>query len=237
MSFKKKISVGIVFGFMSSFAIFQNCAPPSSSFDSNSMEEGTLVLPSKDPIVDVQRVEKVEVSPLVANKTLTTNKLLAIFGSSLTHVASRNIAYQGIDFGARSSIYDRLITTDCATNSRPETVCDTTTTLATEITHNVGLNIRREAWRLQTCHAAVKNNTSLLFALKKINSAATVSAPPAINEENLNKAFLLFFKSRAPASPQVVDSLGIAAEDQDAKIDQWRSVFLSLCLSPHWQVL
>ncbi len=232
---KKWIFFSIIFSFSASLFIFQNCAPPSSGF--GTMNQGSLDLPDEeDPVDPPNKVEKAEVSAQNANKVLTSNILLSVFGPTAKNIIMTYISNNTADFGAANSIYDRNIKADCTTNSAPGVVCSTSTPLALQTSSNVGLNIRREGWRLQACHEITKRTDALRAAFQKINTNQS-TATPQVTAVTVNKAFSLFYIGKITPPGAVTDSLRIIAQDESATIEQWRDILLTLCLSPHWQVL
>ncbi len=233
---KKWIFSVIILSFAGSFFVFQNCAQPHSSF--GNMNQGSLVLPDDDdPVEPFEKVEKSEVSAQNANKVLTSNILLSVFGSAAKNIITTYISNNTADFGGPNSIYDRVVKADCATNGTPGVVCNTSTTLSLQTSPNVGLNIRREGWRLQACHDITKRTDTLQAAFKKINANAS-TATPQLNNTTVNKAFSLFFIAKPVPPGAVTDSLLIVGQDADGNtLAKWQQVFLTLCLSPHWQVL
>ncbi|MBY0384011.1 hypothetical protein K2X05_02540, partial [bacterium] len=153
----------ILASFVGSLFVFQNCAQPKSEF--GNMNQGSLVLPEDDePLEPFDRVEKAEVSSQNANKVLTSNILLSVFGPAAKNIITTFISNNTADFGAPNSIYDRVVRADCSTNGIPGQVCNTSTPLSLQTAPNVGLNIRREGWRLQACHDITKRTDTLQAA-------------------------------------------------------------------------
>lgn len=226
----------IILSFASSFFVFQNCAQPHSGF--GNMNQGSLVLPDDDdPVEPFDKVEKSEVSAQNANRVLTSNILISVFGTPAKNIVTTYISNNTADFGSPNSIYDRVVRTDCATNGTPGVVCNTATTLSLQTSPNVGLNIRREGWRLQACHDITKRTDTLQSAFKKINVDAS-TATPQINSTTVNKAFSLFFTAKPTPPGALTDSLLIVGQDASGNsMAKWQQIFLTLCLSPHWQVL
>lgn len=173
---------------------------------------------------------------MVANRILTANYFKSIFSAKVETTATDLIASQASDFGSSFSIYDRVITpaADCNKTKNIYSPCNTAA-MKIDAPHNIGVNIRREAFRIRMCSTAVKSH--VLEALKKIDSKATSAMPPAINDTNLTKAFHLFYRGRQKPNTQVLDSLIIVSQKATAPMDQWRDIILSICISPHWQVL
>jgi hypothetical protein len=233
----------ILFALVSTVAIvllFQNCGQVASN---PIPESGTAVLNSSNVVVgsDVTTtntyVSKAQVNPLVANRVLMTNIFTSIFGPAITPVAANNMGKNSTDFGSGFSVYDRVISANCAKDRDAYVLCATGDSMNFNVESNISLNIRREAWRVRTCHTAINSSTALLFALRKISSGATLTKPPSVTEENLNTAFRLFFRSKPLPDVQLLDSLAIVAAQEDNEKNKWQSVLLALCLSPHWQVL
>lgn len=165
-----------------------------------------------------------------------SNIFVSIFGPNIKTTAATLIAQQPGDFGSGYSVYDRVITpaADCGKTKDIYSPCNLIA-MKLDALPNIGVNIRREAYRIRTCSAAVK--TSVLTALKKFDNKATTAKPPEINDANLTKAFHLFYRGRKSPSTEVLDSLLIVSQKSSAPIDKWKDVILSICISPHWQVL
>jgi hypothetical protein len=219
---------------------FQNCAQNKYAAHVIASEDSPsqLEIPADDPVVTepLPYAEKAQVNKMVANRVLMTNFFISIFGPQLKNLASLYMGYQASDFGSGFSIYDSIFTSDCSKNRNPYSPCSGVV-IDFQTPPNVGLNIRREAWRLRTCHRAVAINAALLFALKKIDSHATLTSLPDINEANLDKAYQLFFRAKPLPSNELIDSLTIVSQKESDKLKKWQEVILTLCISPHWQVL
>ncbi len=232
---KKWIFSTILLSFVATLFVFQNCAQPKTGF--GNMNQASLEIPDEEELVEpFEKVEKTEVSPQNANRVLTSHILMSVFGTAAKNIVATYISNNTADFGSPNSIYDRVVRTDCSTNATPGVVCNTSVTLSLQTSPNVGLNIRREGWRLQACHDITKRTDTLRNAFKKINSDKSTNTP-ALNNANINKAFSLFFIAKPAPSGAVTDALRIVAQDHESTMEQWQNVFLSLCLSPHWQVL
>jgi hypothetical protein len=225
---------------MAVLVLFQNCGSKMTTSQVNfaSLGDGDLIVPEpteKPPVEVLEYKSNAFVNQMVANRVLTTNYFKSIFGDDFLATASSYIGRQASDFGSSFTIYDRVVTTDCATKRNPLTLCLRGDTLDLDAQPTIGVNVRREAWRIRACHVATKLKT--LNALKKIDAKTTSAKIPEINDENLEKAFHLFFRARKSPSIELLDSLTIASQRADKPIDQWKNVLLALCLSPHWQVL
>lgn len=220
--------------------LFQNCGSKNHSTASatfSSLDTGDLITPEPEP-EDPEKVydRRVEANQMVANRILTANYFKSIFGPDIETTVATLIAYQAQDFGSAFSIYDRVITptADCNKTKNIYTPCNAVG-MSLEALPNVGTNIRREAFRIRSCNTAVKYR--ILNAVQKIDSKATSAKPPEINDANLTKAFHLFYRGRPAPTEDVLDALTIASQKQTKPIDKWKDVILSICLSPHWQVL
>jgi hypothetical protein len=232
---KKWVFSLILLSFSGSLFVFQNCAQPKSGF--GTIEQGSLELPQDEvPEEPFDKVEKSEVSTQNANKVLTSNILISIFGSAAKNIVTTYISNNSADFGAPNSIYDRVVKKDCSTNGTPGLICTTSPPLSLQTSPNVGLNIRREGWRLQACHDITKRTDTIKNAFKKINSDRS-STTPKVTAASVNKAFSLFYVAKPTPPGSLTDSLQIVAQESEDRMEQWQMIFLTLCLSPHWQVL
>lgn len=218
--------------------LFQNCGNQKtmSAATVASLDTGDLITPEPEPVVSEDDYSRrVEANQMVANRILTANYFKAIFGPDIETTAAAYIAHQPDDFGSGTTIYDRVITTDCNTKKNIYKYCSRSEPMRPAAPSNIGTNIRREAFRIRTCNVAVKYRT--LDALKIMDSTTTGAKIPEINDVNLKKAFALFYRGRKAPGREVLESLTIAAGQKDKPYDQWKEVFLAICLSPHWQVL
>lgn len=220
--------------------LFQNCGNKTHSADTiASLGTGDLITPDpKDDPKDDEYVRRIEANQIVANRILTANYFISIFGPDIETTAAAYIANQSGDFGSGNTIYDRVISStpaECNAKKNIYKPCSTGDALKLDTPATIGSNIRREAYRIRTCHTAVKFRT--LDALKKIDATATSTKLPAINDANLTKAFHLFYRARKAPTQEVLESLTIVSENQTKPLDKWKDVILSICLSPHWQVL
>lgn len=238
-SLSKKIAVFISVVIL--FFVFQNCGKKHMSVESTdlaSLDTGIIVVedPEEEPLTsDDPIARKVQVNQLVANRILVANYFVAIFGSKITNYVTTAIAEQPNDFGSANTIYDRVIASNCTTAKNIYSPCATNVPLSVSASDNIGVSVRREAFRLRSCHYGVKNLT--IEALKKIDSKATNTKPPAITYGNISKAFQLFYRGRRPATTEVLESLMIVSQNKSKPLDRWKDVLLTVCLSPHWQVL
>lgn len=236
----RKTTLLISFFAVLGFSLFQNCAQNKAQVAKSASKEveGELDVP-EEVIVDVEPpefVEKAQVSQMVANRILTSNFFISIFGPGATNVVATNVGFHEKDFGSGFSIYETVATADCAKVKNLLVPCSVQAS-DPQTSSNMGLNIRREAWRLRTCHSVVGVNANLLFALKRIQPSALLTSPPDINDDNLDKAYQLFFRAKPLPDHSLLDALTIVSQKESDPINKWRSVLLTLCLSPHWQVL
>lgn len=223
------------------FFVFQNCGKKHMSVESvdlASLDTGLIIVEEPDDeslTTDDPIARKVQVNQVVANRILVTNYFVAVFGSKITNYVTSLIAEQPNDFGSANTIYDRVISSNCNDVKNIYSPCATNVPLAISAPDNIGVSVRREAFRLRSCHYGVKYLA--IEALKKIDSKATTAKPPAITYGNISKAFQLFYRGRRPASTEVLESLMIVSQNKSKPIDRWKDVLLTVCLSPHWQVL
>lgn len=224
---------------ITTLVLFQNCGKTNmTARDVQSIATSTANLttptPPKPPTEETYKRHTMA-SQLVASRILTANFFKSIFGPDLETTITAYIANQSSDFGSANTIYDRVVRSDCSAKRNIYVPCAAGDALKLDTAHTVGDNIRREAYRVRTCHTGVKFRA--LDALKKIDAKATSAKPPPINDANLTKAFHLFFRGRAAPTNEVLESLTIVSQTSKAPIEQWKDVLLSICLSPHWQVL
>lgn len=228
-----------------SVLLFQNCAkegsfrtPDALNFAATNGGIDVDVLDDDDTKKMKKYKEKSEVTPLMANRVLMTNIFLSIFGNTLKSYFVYYNGWQEGDFGSGFSAYNKRVmaSKDCAKKRSVEYLCINKAP-EIDIASNMGLNTRREAWRMHACQMAARNNASLLHALRKIDKKSTLAKPPALSYANVKDGFKLFFRNKPNPPVEVLDSLRIVAEEEEKPSDQWRALLLTVCLSPHWQVL
>jgi len=89
----------------------------------------------------------------------------------------------------------------------------------------------------RTCDQLVAKDACLNFAAQMTGAASATAAPPT--EGQLSTAFELFHPGREP-SPEVMQSLRNVADGANSQFKSaqaaWQMAFLTLCLSPSWQI-
>ncbi len=244
---RKIVGIGIcILAFGASFS-FQNCARQLESSSWNSIESSSTSKSVEDLTLDVvtdphpetpNYKDQIEVEPLTTNRILTSRILLSVFGPSLENFLAYNIAWKPEDFGSGFSIYETKLSAsaNCDNKRLIEYPCQNIY-LEVNVPNTQALNARREAWRAHICYFAVAYNPMILHAVQQVSSQATLANLPEVNSENLSKAFRLFYRSQPIESGPILDSLQIVSQDEQTELNKWKSILLTLCLSPHWQVL
>ena len=232
---------------LSALFLFQNCAK-EGSFQSRALSSFNAASTEVENQDDtgggkvLKYKAKSQVAPLVANRVLMYNIFQSVFGTtntgSLRYYRANNIGWNSTDFGSGHTMYEkRLITpsADCVKKSSVEYVC-TNRVLNVKVADSMGINTRREAYRMDACHRSVRNNVALAHAVKKIGGTSAFDKV-ALSHKNVLGAFQLFFRSHPRPPGGVLDSLIIVGQEEGSPRDQWRAIVLAVCLSPHWQVL
>ena len=164
--------------------------------------------------------------------------LTKIFSPSILGTAG-SINSLNTVFGGNFDIYD--IAKDDVTkktiNTSPEgyalTAVNTTPT-----NDSIGpLNPIRLATTIRVCEDIVKNNTFVLNAIKNTvgnQSLTTANLPYPFKQDFIN-AYNLFYPSD-PISENTTNALVCVADTETSALDQWRNIFLTLCITPEWQI-
>jgi hypothetical protein len=91
-------------------------------------------------------------------------------------------------------------------------------------------NVLRSGWLINACEVMTENQTRMSFAR---NKAGVSSVGPTLN--NISKAYELFYPGEVMPTelgPKLMDVANLASSQND----KWKNVFLTICLSPAWQI-
>jgi hypothetical protein len=86
---------------------------------------------------------------------------------------------------------------------------------------------------VQVCHDLTLDPAALANALAHLN-AGTI---PAATDENVLKAFRLFYRSQPAPRPAVLGALKGTLPAQVTQASDWSPLLYSLCTSSEWQIL
>ena len=99
------------------------------------------------------------------------------------------------------------------------------------------LNPIRLATTIRSCEDIVKNKVLILNAIKNTTSDETITAttvPYPLNKD-FRTAYNLFYPAD-PISEDITNALICVADAETSALNQWRNVFLALCVTPEWQI-
>lgn len=182
--------------------------------------------------------QKIEYQAHYANRIYMYNLFEDVFGPSMQKKITKQIGWATADMGSAFSPYQFVAVGDNECNNNPKTYYQCKTKIDNLKADPVfSGSTTREGRRISACHHGADNDSSLLFAIKKIDATATETSLPAGTPENFHKAIQLFYRGKPAPGVGVIDALDIAFKKQTEPLEAWRNVILGICLSPHWQVL
>lgn len=181
-----------------------------------------------------------ESAPILPDRRLMDSILNDIFGPNYVNLEGGRIRSNAADFGMPCSLYEdyriRRASDNALVSAGPLFACRASNTddaVTAPISPSPG--VKRQANLIQTCNALVSNATTRAYALQRIQGGTGVPSP---TEENMLKAFRLFYRSKPDPHQALLQSLqimmpggtGVTAAD-------WAPVLYTLCISPGWQLL
>ncbi|MEA9355080.1 hypothetical protein SHI21_02655 [Bacteriovorax sp. PP10] len=174
-----------------------------------------------------------------AERYYVLSVLSKVFGSSVLGTAY-SINSLNTVFGGNFDNYDLVrddLTSSKVINTSPEgyALIAANTTPNTDV---IGpLNPIRLATTIRVCEDIAKSNTFILNAIRNATgdqSISTASIPYPFKQDFIN-AHNLFYPTD-PISEDTTNALICVADAETSAIDQWRNVFLTLCITPEWQI-
>lgn len=234
---KMMIVVSIVIGIG-----FQNCGEsgfqPSLDFASEleSTSDTTHIAHISDPSMVAKQDTLFE--PLLVDRFYLTSLLQDVFGPSALD-ASINTAATQLDVqshGSPCSVYENheIMVNGTVVEADAMLRCATASQDFLSAQVNPKATVTRQVQLVHSCSDLTTNATSLSFALKKIASGDL----PAPNNDNLLKAYRLFYRDRSDANQSVLEALSqMLPQDGSLTKEDWASVLYTLCISPEWQIL
>jgi hypothetical protein len=99
------------------------------------------------------------------------------------------------------------------------------------------LNPIRLATTIRVCEDIAKSNTFILNAIRNATGDQNISTAsiPYPFKQDFIAAHNLFYPTD-PISEDTANALICVADAETSAIDQWRNVFLTLCITPEWQI-
>lgn len=174
-----------------------------------------------------------------AERYYVLSVLSKVFGSGVLGTAA-SINSLNTVFGGNFDVYDMVrddLTSNKFINTSPEgyTLTAANTTPNTDV---IGpLNPIRLATTIRVCEDIAKSNTFILNAIRNTTGDQTIIAskiPYPFKQDFIN-AHNLFYPTD-PISEDTTNALLCVANAETNAIDQWRNVFLTLCITPEWQI-
>jgi hypothetical protein len=223
-----------------SFFLYQNCS--SEEFRAVGSSNDNLGLVNVDVGKDhpnVRRaITKAEVQPLYMNRRSVTHLYRDIFGPSINREAAIHLGWATTDVGSSWSPYQVLPIGNAICDREPTInfLCRNST-LDLRTPPNTGINAAREGRRMSVCYHGVQEEESFNFALNRIQEGRSQTNLPDLSEANLHRLFELFFRGRPLPPTSFFDSLELLIQNSETPEKGWQNALLTVCTSPHWQVL
>lgn len=174
-----------------------------------------------------------------AERYYVLSVLSKVFGPAVLGTAN-SINSLNTVFGGNFDNYDLVrddLTSSKVINTSPEgyALIAANTTPNTDV---IGLlNPIRLATTIRVCEDIAKSNTFILNAVRNAvgdQNISTASIPYPFKQDFIN-AHNLFYPTD-PISEDTTNALICVADAETSAIDQWRNVFLTLCITPEWQI-
>lgn len=215
-----------IFGFFTTPFLFQNCAQPRSSVNTD------MVLSQNHPSLEGSPSGSTQTRLLLGDSFYVLSVFRDVFLTNQSSAAVRNfvetvlteeILSNQTEFGRACSFFHDGFLHKCNNdiNNQALAMKSTNSTL-------------REAARIQTCQRLV-NNDSVLFDL--INRVRKSTTTP--NRESVEEIVHLFFPA-IESSAHLIDPLLALdmrmAQESERTIDRWRMIVLLVCEEPGWQL-
>ena len=179
------------------------------------------------------------VSLRLADRNYVLSVLVKIFGvpvtGSVAFINNLNNIYGG-NFDTYDIVRDD-VTKTLIVNTTPEGYPLTAFDKTPNGSIIGAINPIRVAITTRVCEDIVKNNTYILNAIKNAvgNQNLTLTTVPFPFKADFAAVHALFYPSD-PVSQNTNDALICVADSELLAIDQWRNIFLTLCITPEWQI-
>jgi hypothetical protein len=158
----------------------------------------------------------------IGDKFYVASVLSQVFGPDAETIVGPMIRQNTVAFGGPCDQLGRIGYNHCGGKASGSQAAIIPSTMAT-----------REGYRMRACEAIAQNFGAVAFAVEQIDGADVDSEPTT---KQLRAAYDLFYPGiEAPSG--VIAALGEVADAADGPSNGWRYVFLTLCLSPDWQLL
>jgi hypothetical protein len=164
--------------------------------------------------------------PKIAERFLVAETLTMAFGPVATGAISQYVLKQGGSFGGPCDHYGEVGKNNCGIFRSQSQLSLTPFSLTA-----------REAWRMKACETITVQDAAITYAVTTALGFTTDTLPEAAH---IRAAYNLFYSGRkipAEVSTAFQVMMQKLKEDPYTKMDAWRTMLLTLCLSPGWQVL
>jgi|GEM_PF-1502797 len=230
---------------------FQNCAKAPSEQSEEmvlalSLEAEHVDREHGTPIAMEKTVVEARSEDLISDRVLLLNQLQYVFGPRVFSHDTDGIRTGMATFGSPCSLYEafnyevdakdpvtqapikRVIIADglraCANQNSPSFL---------KATLYPKSSVIRQGVLSHLCLNVATDPLALTFALAKIQKIGV----PDSTEENILKAFKLFYRHKPPPSEALIQSLLTMIPTSGVTQENWAPVLYTLCVSPGWQVL
>jgi len=215
--FKKTFIISLLFLFILS------CTEKRDSLRRSMSSKSALSLPS--PMgYNVGQAGESELK--LASRVFVVSTLSAIFGPSIKTDLEETIEREVFRFGGA-----------CDANNPSSCPSQVNLLSGSDVSSVPKFSSGRAGIQIKACDRIVQKNSAIEYALREINAWPLVSNPRI---DDIAQAYQLFYPGKQPALQVIYALLNISSEAQKnnfALIDSWRFIFLTLCMSPDWQLL
>lgn len=224
------------FSFTSTPVITNKKIRPTRTCDITALEKN---IAAKSSTANGRWIASKNINIRFAERYYVLSILSKVFGPTVRGTAGSINSLNTI-FGGNFDNYDLVrddLTNTKIINTSPEgyTLTAANTTPNTDV---IGpLNPIRLATTIRVCEDIVKSNTFILNAVKNATGDQTITTAsmPYPFKQDFIAAYNLFYPAD-PISEDTTNALICVADAETSALDQWRNVFLTLCITPEWQI-
>lgn len=211
---------------------FQNCSRSLVL----EMNEGEAVLASQQGVETPPELQKTSFEPVLMDRYTIRAFLKDVFGAGTDALPSFALTTNAIEYGSPCSVYENYLSFNGTRNenANPMEVCSLAVANFTSAGVNPKASVTRQAELPRICSDLVHTDATYNTAMSKIAGGAA----PALNDQNLKKAFHLFYRDKPAPGESLLDALKLMVETPDhVTKGDWQNVLYTICASGHWQVL
>jgi hypothetical protein len=204
----------------------------------NAKKKSVLEFLERSPASSPSTIANLEQSGLnvrMGDRYYASSLLLDVFGPDANEVIKNNIMTKMDNFGGGCDQYDKSATGVCSADD-----CSIVNCTGAEVIHNqIGVSsVIRQGWTRKACEEISNKDSAILYAIQRITGLnnLTIQNTPVPSNQNLIKAYTLFYRSVAPNSAVTTSLVAISNSETTNHFEKWRYVLLSLCTTPEWQI-